>query len=161
VDPNRLGWAITTAREAREAAGLDADQLALGSYVPVFVHDDRETARRSISGTVGSYARFSVMHGSVAGPVAEGQRQTLEAVHNAYDMNAHFKTGSPQAQQLTDEVIDAFAVAGPPSYCLEQFGRLADMGLTRIFVTGAARGLDPQEAERSRRRFVTEVLPYV
>ena len=61
----------STAVAARAGAGLDVDGFGLGTYVPLFVHDDRAIARRMISGGVGSFARFSVMHGTVAGPVAE------------------------------------------------------------------------------------------
>ena len=142
-------------------AGLDVDGFGLGTYVPVFVHDDRAVARRMLSGGVGSYARFSVMHGTVAGPVAESQRATLEAVHQAYDMNAHFSHGSPQSKALTDEVIDAFAIAGPPSYCLERFAELAEMGIRRFFVMGPGRGADEADVAASHRRFVEEVLPNV
>jgi 5,10-methylenetetrahydromethanopterin reductase len=161
VDPARLGWAIDAARRARADAGLDPDELGLGTYVPLFVHDDRARARSMLSGTVGSYARFSVMHGTVAGPVDADQRTTLEAVHRNYDMNAHFKHGSPQSLQLTDKVIDAFAIAGPTSYCLERIEELASMGLTRFFVQGPGRGADEDEAARSHRRIVDEILPAV
>src|SRR5690606_25245995 len=78
VDPDRLGWAIDTARAARTAAGLDPAAFGLGTYVPMFVHDDRDVAREMLRGSIGSYARFSVMHGTVAGPVAESQRDSLE-----------------------------------------------------------------------------------
>jgi hypothetical protein len=114
-----------------------------------------------ISGGIGSYARFSVMPGTVAGPVDEDQRRTLEAVHAAYDMNAHFTHGSPQSKALTDEVLDAFAVAGPASYCLERIEELIELGIRRIFVHGPGRGLDAEDAAAAHRRFVDEVLPEI
>jgi 5,10-methylenetetrahydromethanopterin reductase len=161
VDHRRVGWAIDLARRAREAAGLDPDTLGLGAYVPLFVHDDRATARQLISGSVGSFARFSVMHGTVAGPVTESQRATLTNVHRAYDMTAHFTHGSRQSKQLTDEVIDAFAIAGPPSYCLERLGELREMGLRRFYLTGPGIGSDREQAALSHRRIVEEILPAV
>lgn len=159
VDPTRLQWAIDHARQSRTAAGLDPAQLRLGTYVPLFVHDDPHAARELIRGSVGSYARFSVMHGTVAGPVAETQRESLTAVHDAYDMHAHFKQGSRQSQQLTDEVIDAFAIAGPTSYCLERLAQLHQMGIRRFYLTGPGRGTDAEQAERSHRRIVSDILP--
>jgi 5,10-methylenetetrahydromethanopterin reductase len=161
VDPQRLGWAIDLARRVRQEAGLDPDTLGLGAYVPLFVHDDRAAARQLISGSVGSYARFSVMHGTVAGPVTESQRATLTNVHRAYDMTAHFTQGSRQSKQLTDEVIDAFAIAGPPAYCLQRLAELREMGLRRFYLTGPGRGSDPAEAAASHRRIVEEILPEV
>ena len=159
VDPQRLGWAVEHARAARTAAGKDPATLGLGSYVPLFVHEDRATARHMISGSVGSFARFSVMHGTVAGPVAESQRASLTAVHRAYDMTAHFTHGSPQSQALTDEVIDAFGIAGPASYCVERLLELRAMGLSRFYLTGPGRGADREESEASHRRIVDDVLP--
>ena len=118
--------------------------------MPLFVHDDRATARHMISGSVGSFARFSVMHGTVAGPVAESQRDSLTAVHRAYDMTAHFTHGSPQSKELTDEVIDAFGIAGPASYCIERLIELREMGLTPLLPDRpAAAGADRDEATRS------------
>jgi 5,10-methylenetetrahydromethanopterin reductase len=159
VHPDRVGWAIGRARAARVAAGLDPDSLQLGSYVPLAVDDDRARARELLRGSVGSYARFSVMHGTVAGPVTETQRHTLTAVHQAYDMHAHFKQGSRQSQQLDEEALDAFAIAGPASYCVERVSELYDMGLRRFYLTGPGRGADMEAARTSHQRIVDQVLP--
>ncbi len=161
VDPARIRWAIDRAHQARAAAGLDPATLGLGAYVPLFVHDDPATARQLISGSVGSFARFSVMHGTVTGPVTESQRDTLTKVHAAYDMTAHFTQGSRQSQQLTDEVIDAFALAGPPSYCLERLEQLRELGLRRFYLTGPGLGSDREAAAASHRRIVAEILPAI
>ncbi|HUP86747.1 MAG TPA: LLM class flavin-dependent oxidoreductase [Acidimicrobiales bacterium] len=154
VSPERIEWAVDLAVSVR------AD-VELGAYVPLLVHPDRDEARRLIAGSVGSYARFSVMHGSVAGPVSDSQRERLVAVHHAYDMGAHFSHGSPQSQELDDDVIDAFGIAGPPGYCVEKLLELEALGIRRVFVMGAGIGLDREEASASRARFVAEVLPAV
>jgi 5,10-methylenetetrahydromethanopterin reductase len=159
ADPERLRWAIAVARAARCDAGLDPDALELGAYLPVVVHDDRVRARTLVSGGVASFARFSVMHGEVAGPLDEAGRRTLVEVHDSYDMNQHFTHGSPQSGALTDDVIDAFGVAGPPSYCQERLLELIELGLTRIFVMGGSLGIDQDEARASRRALVEHVLP--
>jgi 5,10-methylenetetrahydromethanopterin reductase len=159
ADPERVRWAIDVAGAARQAAGLDPHSLGLGAYLPLIVHADRSTARRLIAGGVASYARFSVMHGQVVGPAAEADRRTLAAVHDAYDMDRHFTYGSPQSAALTDDVIDAFGVAGPPSYCLERLLELSEMGLTKFFVMGGGFGLARDERESSERLLVEEVLP--
>jgi 5,10-methylenetetrahydromethanopterin reductase len=149
----RLRWAMDEAR----AAG--ADLADAGAYVPVLVHPDPDTARRQVSGAVGSYARFSVMHGTVAGPVEEGQRSRLEAVHDAYDMRSHFTQGSPQSKQLDDDLIDTFGIAGPASYVVERLQELVELGIRRVFVMGAGLGLDRDEAQAARKRLVDDVLP--
>jgi len=159
ADATRVGWGIEVARAARTDAGLDPDTLGLGAYVPVLVHGDRARARAAIAGGVASFARFSVLHGQVAGPVTERQRSVLEAVHDTYDMDRHFTFGSPQSRELTDEVIDSFGVAGPAAYCVERLGELVELGLTKIFVMMGAGGLDADARRESRRLLVEEVLP--
>jgi 5,10-methylenetetrahydromethanopterin reductase len=151
----RLRWAMAQAT----AAGASLDDA--GAYVPLVVHPDLATARRLVSGAVGSYARVSVMHGRVAGPVDDAQRERLEAVHAAYDMRSHFTQGSPQSKELDDDVIDTFAIAGPAGYCIDRLQELAALGLRRVFVMGAGLGLDRDEAQAARRRFVDDVLPRV
>lgn len=149
----RLRWGLDVAGTA------GADLSDVGAYVPVLVHPDPATARRLVSGAVGSYARFSVMHGHVAGPVDDAQRTRLEAVHGAYDMRSHFTQGSPQSKELDDGLIDTFAIAGPASYCVDRLQELVDLGVRRIFVMGGGIGLDREEAQAARARFVGDVLP--
>lgn len=157
--PERIRWAIEVARAARAAAGLDETLHDVGVYVPVVVHPDRDFARRLVSGAVGSYARFSVMHGRVAGPIGEGQQARLEAVHHAYDMRSHFTHGSPQSKELDDGLIDTFGVAGPAAYCVDRLLELTSLGVRRIFVMAAGVGADLDEARASRARLVADVLP--
>jgi 5,10-methylenetetrahydromethanopterin reductase len=157
-DPTRLRWAIETARTARAEAGL-ADDQPLGAFVPMVVHPDQAVARALIAGAVASFARFSVMHGQVLGPADEAQRQALGDIYAAYDMNSHFTSGSPQSAALTDDVIDAFCVAGPAGYCIDRLEEMAELGLSRIFINAGVPGADTTELQASRRRLVDEVLP--
>ncbi len=159
ADTERLSWAIGVARRAAADAGRDPNELTFGAYVPVYPHPDVAVARDLISGGVASFARFSVMHGSVAGPVSEDQRQSLEAVHANYDMGSHFSHGSPQSRFLTDDVIDRFGIAGPSGLCVERLGGLIELGLQKIFVMGGGFSGDRDEANAARARLSTEVLP--
>ena len=152
ADEARVRWAAGEARRV-------SPTVALGMYVPVMVHEDRATARGLIAGGVASFARFSVMHGSVAGPVSDSQRHVLTAVHDAYDMNAHFQHGSPQSAVLTDDVIDAFGIAGPAGYCVDRLRALLDVGLSRVFLMGAGFGADRDATRASTAALVDTVLP--
>jgi 5,10-methylenetetrahydromethanopterin reductase len=159
ADPARLRWAMDLARGARRAAGLEPDGQPMGVFLPVVVHPDRARARALISGGAASFARFSVMHGTVSGPVSDAQRRALEDVYAAYDMNSHFSAGSPQSAAVNDALIDGFAIAGPAPYCVERMSELAELGLDRIAVIAGVAGADPDEMRDSRRRLVAEVLP--
>jgi 5,10-methylenetetrahydromethanopterin reductase len=162
ADPNRVAWGLDVARRARSVpAGAGADLDDVGVFLPIVVHPDRAAARQMIAGGVASVARFSVMHGTVTGPVDDTRRAQLEAVHDAYDMTHHYAHGSAQAAAVADELIDDFGVAGPVDYCVERLQRLVELGISRIVVQAGVAGGDPVELQAARRRLVEEVLPAV
>lgn len=153
ADPARLRWAIS---ESRKDPG---GQVEIGAYVPVVVNPDRDTAQGLISGGVGSFARFSVMHGRVHGPVDDDGRAVLKTVHDSYDMNQHFTHGSPQSSPLTPEVIDTFGIAGPPGYCAKRLRELIDLGITKLVLLGGGTGMDSDARALSDKLLTEEVLP--
>jgi 5,10-methylenetetrahydromethanopterin reductase len=161
ADPERVRWAVDLARASRRDAGLAIDHQPMAVFVPVAVHPDRARARYLASGAVGSVARFSVMHGKVVGPADDAQRRALEGIHRSYDMTHHFTHGASQTAALSDDLIDAFSIAGPPSYCIQRLLELAELGISRIVVApgAAAAGADRDELRLARRRLVDEVIP--
>ena len=154
ADPDRLRWAVGQARDA--ASGRP---LSLGAYVNVVVHDDRDTGRKLISGSVASFARFSSMHGKATGPATDEQRQVFEGIHDAYDMHAHFRHGSAQSSVLTDAFIDRYGIAGPAGYCVDRLHELVDLGLDRLALVGGAAGADREALVATRDALVRHVLP--
>jgi 5,10-methylenetetrahydromethanopterin reductase len=161
IDPERLRWGVELARAARRDAGLDPGAMSIGAYVPVLVHPDRAVARRLIAGNAATYARFSVMRGAVVGPVDDERRQNLQALRAAYDMNRHATTGAPQGDAMDDDSIDAFGIAGPPSYCVERLAAMVESGIDRIVMASPGRAIDERVQIESRKRLVAEVLPPV
>jgi 5,10-methylenetetrahydromethanopterin reductase len=151
ADPERVRWGVDTVR----AAG----GTSVGAFVNVVAHPDLALARELASGGVATFARFSVMHGTVSGPVDAGQRDTLAAVHDAYDMTRHTQVGSPQAATLTPEFIDRFGIVGPPDTCVARLEELVGLGLDKLIVTGPTLGADRDEARAARDRLAAEVLP--
>jgi 5,10-methylenetetrahydromethanopterin reductase len=160
----RLQWAIDVARSAREAAGLDPDELLLGAMIPIGVHEDRTRAQHLIQGTLGSYVRFSVMHGTVNGPASDSQRGSLLDVHSRYDMNSHARRG-PQADAVTDEVLSDFSITGSVDECVDRLCGLRDRGVSKFLLhLGAPANLkaeDPDGAASSYADIVERVLPAV
>ena len=159
ADPARLRWGIELARRARAEAGLDPAGFGFGAYVNVVAHPDVDVARRLASGALATFARFSVMHGTVSGPVDGDQRAVLQAVHDSYDMTRHTRTGSSQAQVLTDDFVDRYAVVGPAGRCVERLQELAELGVARIVVVGVSPGSDRDDAVRADAVMAESVLP--
>ena len=151
ADPDRVRWGIDTVR----AAGGSS----VGAFVNVVAHPDIAVARELASGGVATFARFSVMHGTVSGPAEPDERDTYAAVHDAYDMTRHTQVGSPQAATLTHEFIDRFGIVGTPDECARRLVELVDLGLDKLIVTGPTLGADPGEARAALERFAAEVLP--
>jgi 5,10-methylenetetrahydromethanopterin reductase len=159
ADEERIAWGIETAREARRKAGLDPDGMRFGAYLNVGCNPGIEVARSLVKGGLTTFARFSVMHGKASGPVSETDRAVLHDLRHAYDMKAHTRGDSAQAAVLTPDFIDRFAVTGTPEQCISRLKGLAALGLDRVAITGALRGVSETDAATSRRLLETEVLP--
>ncbi len=157
AEPDRLAWGIETARRARREAGLDPDAIAYGAYVNCACHPSIDVAREIVRGGVTTHARFSVMHGQIAGPVSTSERAVLDAVHDHYDMRAHTRGDSPQAAFVTADFIDRFAIVGSPDHCADRFRELSRLGLSKFVLSGVG-GRD-DDGVAARALFESEVLP--
>jgi 5,10-methylenetetrahydromethanopterin reductase len=91
--------------------------------------------------------------------MADDARNLLQDVRDAYDMRRHTQAGSPQAERLTSEFADGFAVLGPAARCIERLQALIDLGLDHLVIVGPSLGSDPTEARAAHQRFVADVLP--
>ena len=152
ADLDRVAWGLEQARAIRP-------DVVAGAFVNVVCHDDSDTARALASGSMSTFARFNVMHGTTHGPMADSAKGLLQEVHDAYDMREHTRSGSPQAERLTAEFADGFAVLGPAERCIERLRALTALGLHHLVIVGPSLGADPSEARAAHRRFVDEVLP--
>ena len=159
ADPDRIAWGVQVARDARKEAGLDPETLQFGVYLNLVCHPQIETARELVKGGLTPFARFQVMHGKVAGPVADEQRQVLDDLHDRYDMKHHTQSDSPQTKSLTPEFIDRYAIVGPAQHCETRLRELTALGVARVIVIGPSAGSDREQATRAERALVEEVLP--
>jgi 5,10-methylenetetrahydromethanopterin reductase len=159
VDPERLRWGLDEARRARMAAGLDDGGFTTSALVSVVVHPDRDTAREMAAGSAASIGRWQVMQGGARGNMDEAQYEALQRVQRAYDMTRHGATGSSHAEAASPELIDRFAIAGPPAYCIERLQALIQLGFARIVIPYRSRGTNVSDQELATRLLVEEVLP--
>lgn len=157
----RLAWGIETAKQARRDAGLDPDEVEFAAYLNVVPNPDVDAARASAAGSLSTFARFSVMHGTVQGPVDDTQRQVMERIHSSYDMRHHTRTDSDQATALTPDFVDTYAIVGPAEQCVERLRRIEALGVSKGIVIGASPGSDREQAAVARDLMRNEVLPAV
>ena len=152
ADPERVAWGMATAREERP-------DVPVGAFVNVVAHPDTGTARALVAGGLATFARFNVMHGRSGGPMDPADRDVLGNLRRAYDMTHHTEVGSPQTGALTTDFVDRFGVAGPPDHCVRRLRALIELGIGKLVIIGPTAGADRDEAARSLRLMVDEVLP--
>ncbi|HEU4429047.1 MAG TPA: LLM class flavin-dependent oxidoreductase [Myxococcota bacterium] len=159
ADPERVAWGIAQTREAARAADRDPAALRIGAFVNVAAHPDVAVARTLVRGGLSTFARFSVMHGRVAGPASDEQRTVLAEVHRGYHMTQHTRGDSAQAGLLSPAFVDRFAVVGPPAACIARLRELVGLGLSKLVLIGPTAGVDPKEAGAAVQRLAAEVMP--
>ena len=159
ADAARISWGIALAKESRAKAGLDPNGIAFGAYVNAACHNDINMARDLVRGSLTTFARFNVMHGTAAGPVSDKDRAVLRDLHDSYDMRAHTRGDSRQAGVLTEEFIERFAIVGPPSRVIERLHELSSLGLDKIAMPGSRLGVSESDAAVAKQTMERGVLP--
>jgi alkanesulfonate monooxygenase SsuD/methylene tetrahydromethanopterin reductase-like flavin-dependent oxidoreductase (luciferase family) len=114
--------------EHADAVGRDA-RIDVAPYVPAAVSDDADAARDVVRGHVAYYVgNGRGYEQAVAQRFPDGAADVAEAWRNG-DREA-------AAERVTDEMVGALGVAGPPEQAREQFQDIADIDcITRPMVT--------------------------
>lgn len=153
--PERLDWAMGLAKAARPEGG------SYGAQVIVVCSTDEEAALSLATTFIQPLARFQVIQGSAAGPLAPGDIESLTAIRKAYDMNRHgdISGTSKLAEGVTiaPDFVRRYAVVGTPEHCTRRLLELAKRGLDRLVVVGP--GFYPESWGENRHLFTREVLP--
>jgi 5,10-methylenetetrahydromethanopterin reductase len=165
ADVERLQKSIQLVQQTCHEVGRDFDELRLGCYVQVAVTNggDRD-AREAIRGLVVTHARFSGFEPKAATDVADAEHatyrqavETMEAVYRSPRGGVAVREGGRPGEVEfypreagADELIDQFAIAGPPEYCAERLQEIADLGIARIFIGTRAVGVDLDESNTLR-----------
>jgi 5,10-methylenetetrahydromethanopterin reductase len=151
AEPERLRWAVETAR----SAGGD---LSLGAFVNVGVHPDRGSARDLVRGSTAILARFAT-EGAPPNGLSEVTRRGIDELAADYDESKHGQSAAAHARKLSDDFIDRFAVVGAPEEVAERLSGLGELGLERLIVVPGSLDADPAAVEESNASFAAEVLP--
>lgn len=155
ADLERLQWGVNLAREAARQAGKD---VKLGAYINLAAHPERDKARKLVQGGLSTFARFSVMHGEVRGTISPEQRAVLNRLHDQYDMKFHTRTDSAQANVLTDDFIDQYAVVGTADQCINRLKAIEALGIDKVIIIGPTAAADRDAARASRILLAEQVL---
>lgn len=157
--PERMRWAVDTARAARARNGLPPDGISFGAQVICICHHDRSLARQAAAGVATSLARFQVIQKhEAAGPISELDRRNFDMIRSGYNMNKHSAAGNKLVgDSLDPEFLDRFTILGPPDYCIHRLRELINCGLDRLVIVGPGRY--PGEPRGGSGLFSSVVIP--
>jgi alkanesulfonate monooxygenase SsuD/methylene tetrahydromethanopterin reductase-like flavin-dependent oxidoreductase (luciferase family) len=138
ADPHLIKWCLNFVREGAEEAGRDFSKIKVMSAAPVWVSPSNEA--EDLAAARERVRWFPAMVGNhVADLVSRYNPDELPPELTAYikdrkgyDYLHHGEVGSSNAQFVTDEVVDRFAIVGPVAEQVRRLNELKDAGVTQF-----------------------------
>jgi 5,10-methylenetetrahydromethanopterin reductase len=153
ITPEVVSWAKEHIAIGAKRAGRNPDDVELWLNAIVHVEEDGNAARESVRPRICTRANHNFRHSLNAVP--DENREEVQRFRDNYD-ELNIGAGSPNAQFITDYLVDRFSVTGSPEECKERFREIAKLG-AKTFVFAMSYTL---ELRRRIVRFVgEEVLP--
>ncbi len=135
ANPAAVAWAIEQVRAGAEEAGRDPGEVEVAIFCGMWVSDDLDEAREEsrwaaacAANHIGDVIQRVPDHG-----MPEELTRLVDARTQAYDYyEGHLDSAAEHTGWVTPELIDDFAINGPPERCLERIRELADLGVDEI-----------------------------
>jgi probable F420-dependent oxidoreductase len=130
ADPFIIEWALRYLREGAEEAGRDPGEITVMAAAPAYLSDDLSRAREQVRwfpALVSNHVVDLVKRYHSAALPAE--LTDYIAAREGYDYAHHGRTGSENAEFVTDEVVDRFCVIGGPDQVRARLAELRDLGV--------------------------------
>lgn len=155
ADPAVMTRIIGGIGEGAEAQGRDPKEVSVLAWCATIVAEDRQAViehlRRSVIGSA-----INGMHRETRG-LMDVDPAYFQAIRAAkFDPALALPDGA-----IPDDMVDRFAIAGPPDYCAERVQALCDVGVDTmgfrmpVVLTGVF------DFETNLRRLMEEVVPQV
>ena len=151
VNEDCIAYALERIREGAERAGRDPGAIDIGCTVYGSLQDDAEAARALCRPMAAWFPQTSRQYAEIAG-VEEARIENIRAAY----AGRHFDQARAAMDFVTEDMIDAFTVGGPPDVWIDRLNRIAALGVEHINVFL----LGPDRAEMGR-RLVEHVFPHV
>ena len=158
AEPERIEWAVATAREARRAAGLDPESMDIGAFVVVGAGADQLALDELARGNASISAHFQR---NATSSLSRSDATVVEEVTSRYDNYHHGLEHAAQAEVIPADFLHRFCVIGSPDHCVECLCELVELGLSHLVIVGGSREIDATVRERSDHLVAKEVLPAV
>ncbi len=135
ANPAAVNWAIDQVRAGAEESGRDPDEVEIAIFCGMWVSEDLGESREETRWAAACAANHvgDVMQRVPDHGMPEELTRLVEARTQAYDYyEGHLDSSAEHTGWLTGELIDDFAITGPPERCLARIRELADIGVDEI-----------------------------
>jgi probable F420-dependent oxidoreductase len=133
ADPFIIEWALRYLREGAEQAGRNPAEIKVMAAAPAYLSDDLGHARdqvRWFPALVSNHV-VDLVHRYHDAELPDALTDYI-AARESYDYAHHGRTGSENAEFVTDEVVDRFCVLGRPEQVRARLGELQDLGVDQF-----------------------------
>ena len=151
VHPACIRYALDRIEEGAREAGRDPGAIDVGCTVYGSISDDEVKARDDCRPMAAWFPQTSRQYAEIAGVPEE----IIENIRKSYS-GGHFDHAKKALSYVTDDMIDAFTIAGPPDSWVERLRAIAAMGLEHINIF-----LLTKDKVAMAKRLVSAVLPRV
>jgi probable F420-dependent oxidoreductase len=133
ADPFIIEWALHYLREGAEQAGRNPADIKVMAAAPAYLSDDLAHAREQVRWFPALVSNHVVdlvrRYHDAELPAA---LTDYIAARESYDYAHHGRTGSGNAEFVTDEVVDRFCVLGGPDEVRDKLAELQDLGVDQF-----------------------------
>jgi probable F420-dependent oxidoreductase len=133
ADPFIIEWALRYLREGAEQVGRNPAEIKVMAAAPAYLSDDLAHARdqvRWFPALVSNHV-VDLVHRYHDAELPDALTDYI-AARESYDYAHHGRTGSENAEFVTDEVVDRFCVLGRPEQVRARLGELQDLGVDQF-----------------------------
>jgi probable F420-dependent oxidoreductase len=133
ADPFIIEWALRYLREGAEQAGRNPADIKVMAAAPAYLSDDLAHAREQVRWFPALVSNHVVdlvkRYHDAELPAA---LTDYIAARESYDYAHHGRTGSENAEFVTDEVVDRFCVLGGPDEVRDKLAELENLGVDQF-----------------------------
>jgi 5,10-methylenetetrahydromethanopterin reductase len=126
VEPRQISATLRTVEQGALSAGREPRDVKVAARIPACISDDADSR---------FYVRARVATAALRRAPSEFNEedlQTLQKIRQAYDPREHLRLNAAYAEQVTDSLIDKFALAGRPEECLERVRAIVETGIDEL-----------------------------
>jgi probable F420-dependent oxidoreductase len=133
ADPHLIKWCLGFVKEGADEAGRDFSKIRVMSAAPVWVSNDLEYARSRVRWFPALVSNHVVDLVSRYKP-EELPEELTAFIRNrpGYDYLHHAEVGSSNAEFVTDEIVDRFAIVGTAEEHVRRLKELESAGVTQF-----------------------------